>query len=318
MPVFDCAQSTLDCHKFILFVVRISLLALLWSWLFCSWLGSSPSWRSWPCTYATTISNSCSLKWISWNDYELEGLWCTHKIRCWGQLACKGCPPWPQIQAWRFERLQHSKGELTEQCCGEEVPLPWFFPDSWHQHQSSFRCQKHTTRHIHGSRVTLLEFDCCYPSSILVSSRFPLSFLVFQTISQVSKWRGQMGIFWALQLRCFHQRTWQCAACSSPPWSAGLQVREGYSHPYVLVRQHPPCKLWYCKALANLFTFWECFNIFMDSQTQVLVSTLCTFLPFLIHFKTLPPISAVNGAHKKLTSWCIVDKSLCMAFGNFC
>ena len=186
-------------------------------------------------------------------------------------------------------------------------PLQW-----GHQHRSFFRCQRHTTRHIHGSRVTLLEFDCCYPSSILVSSHFPLSFLTFQTISQVSKWPGQMGIFWALQLRCFHWRTWQCAVHSSPPWSAGLQAREGYSHPYVLVQRHPPCKLRYCKALANLFTFWECFKIY--SWT----STLHTFLPFPIYFKTLPPISAVNGAHKKPISWCIVDKSLCMAFGNFC
>ena len=261
-PASHCTQLIANGYKLLRLTAGIPLLTLLWSQLFRSWEGSLPSWRSWPCTYATAAtSSSCSPKWISWNDNELEGLWCTHQIGCWGQSSCKGCPPWPQIQALRFARLQRSKGESTERCCREEVPLPWFFPDSQHQHRSSFRCQRRTTRHIHCSRVTLSEFDCCYPSSILIASCFSLPFLAIQVISQVPKWRRRTCILWALQLRRFHWRTWQCAACSSSPQWAGLQAREGCGCPYVLVRQHPPCELRYRKALADLFTFWECFKI---------------------------------------------------------
>ena len=56
-----------------------------WSWLFCSQRGPLPSWRNWSCAYFATISMPCSLKWISWNSYELEGLWNIHEVRCWGQ-----------------------------------------------------------------------------------------------------------------------------------------------------------------------------------------------------------------------------------------
>ena len=57
----------------------------LWSQLFCSQRGPLPSWRNWSCAYFATISIPCSLKWISQNSYELEGLWHIHKVRCWGQ-----------------------------------------------------------------------------------------------------------------------------------------------------------------------------------------------------------------------------------------
>ena len=69
-----------------------------------------------------------------------------------------------------------------------------------------------------------------------------------------------MGILWGLQLRCFHRRTRQCATHSSSSWSTQLQAREGPSCPHGLVQQHPPSKLWYHKALANLFSFWEHFK----------------------------------------------------------
>ena len=81
------------------------------------------------------------------------------------------------------------------------------FSNGRHQHSSSFRYQRNTTRHIFCSRIGLLKIDRCYSSCILVAPCFPLPFLTFQIISHVCKRRRRTGILQGLQLRCFHRRT---------------------------------------------------------------------------------------------------------------